>query len=403
MGSFPRKDRRRSIFKGVALVLSLAMVLAVISGSLPGVKSAEASTSQIRREIEELRNRLNSIQGDMSQYERDLGQIKEQEQGVTQELSQAQVELRQVESQLDEALVALKLAELEVVEAEEDLQRAQEELDYRMGLLNGRVRAMYELGTISYLEVLLSSTSFSDFVRRFQMLQQIVGQDVAVLEAVREQKAEVEYRREVWLAEKQDAEHWKERVAQKREELRVEVAQYENRLDQLTSRQQEYLAALDEMERRSEQIAREITEKQKELSLAEGTPYMIWPLDSGTFWVSSPFGQRFHPVLGQWRLHSGIDLAASTGTPIKAAADGVVLDAGWMGGYGLSVIVAHTSTVSTLYAHASTLRVEAGQQVRAGDTIALVGSTGMSTGPHLHFEVRMNGEVQDPVKFLPPR
>ncbi len=387
----------------VAVAATAALLLTLLGGFASDPESVYASTGQIRREIEELRNRLNSIQGDMSQYEADLTQIKREGQGVTQELSQAQVELRQVESQLDEALVSLQLAEMEVAEAEDDLRAAQEELDYRTDLLNGRIRAMYELGTVSYLEVLLSAVSFGDFVRRFQMLQQIVGQDVSILESVQEQKAEVEYRREVWLSEKKDAEYWKDQVAQKRQELRVEVANYETRLDQLSSREQEYLDALDEMERRSEQIAQSITEKQKELALAEGTPYLSWPLSPGTFWVSSPFGQRYHPILGQWRLHSGIDLAASTGTPIRAAGDGVVLDAGWMGGYGLAVIVAHTSSTSTLYAHASQLRVNPGDRVALGETIALVGSTGFSTGPHLHFEVRVNGQVEDPVKYLPAR
>ncbi|MFO7941301.1 MAG: peptidoglycan DD-metalloendopeptidase family protein [Bacillota bacterium] len=389
-------------FRLIALGLVFAFAFFVASGMASG-STVHASTDEIRREIEDLRNRLNSIQGDMGQYERDLGQIRQQEEGVTRELSQAQVEMQQVESQLDEALVALQLAELQVDEAEMDLRDAEEELAYRTNLLNGRVRAMYELGTVSYFEVLFSSSSFSDFVRRFQTLQRIVNQDVSVLESVREQKEEVEYRREVWLSQKEDAATWKQRVAEKREELAVEVASYENRLDNLSSREQEYLDALNEMERRSEQIARDITEKQEELALAEGTPYLVWPLNQGTFWVSSPFGQRYHPILGQWRMHSGIDLAASTGTPIKSAASGVVLDAGWMGGYGLSVIVAHTSSVSTLYAHASTLRVESGQRVKEGDTVGLVGSTGMSTGPHLHFEVRVDGQVQDPTEYLPSR
>ncbi|MFP4199901.1 MAG: murein hydrolase activator EnvC family protein [Clostridia bacterium] len=402
MRSSSRLAKYEGLSRPIALLLILTLAFSFTIGILDG-SSARASTGEIKREIQELRDRLDSIQGDMSQYERDLGQIRQQEEGVTRELGQTQVELRQVESQLDEALVALQLAELQVEEAEMDLEEAEEELAHRTDLLNGRVRAMYELGTVSYLEVLFSSTSFSDFVRRFQTLQRIVNQDVSILESVREQKEEVEHRREVWIVQKEDAAHWKQRVAEKREQLAVEVAHYENRLDSLSSREREYLDALEEMERRSEQIARDITEKQEALALAEGTPYLIWPLDQGTFWVSSPFGQRYHPILGQWRMHSGIDLAASTGTPIKAAASGVVLDVGWMGGYGLSVIVAHTSSISTLYAHASSLRVQSGQEVQQGDTVGLVGSTGMSTGPHLHFEVRRDGQVQDPVEYLPSR
>jgi murein DD-endopeptidase MepM/ murein hydrolase activator NlpD len=192
-------------------------------------------------------------------------------------------------------------------------------------------------------------------------------------------------------------------VAARSESLSATVARYQDRLTELTDRQEEYRAAMDEMERRSEQIAREITEKQREMALAEGVPYLEWPLKPGSYWISSPFGNRYHPILGQWRLHTGVDLAASSGTTIRAAGDGIVLDAGWMGGYGLTVIIAHTSTVSTLYAHASSVLVSGGQTVSEGQSIARVGSTGWSTGPHLHFEVRVDGEPKDPTKYLPAR
>ncbi len=277
------------------------------------------------------------------------------------------------------------------------------ELDRRVDLLHRRVRAMYELGTVSYLEVLLSATTFSDFVRRFQMLREIVDQDVSIVEAVSEQRAAVEQHKLECEALEAEAAERRAEVASKRDELRAQVASYERRLNELTSQQREYRDALDEMERRSEQITQEIIEKQQELALQEGIVFLDWPLDSGTYWISSPFGRRFHPVLGEWRMHSGIDLAAASGTTIRSAGPGVVLDAGWMGGYGLTVIVAHTSNLTTLYAHASTLLVSAGDDVTMGQAIARVGTTGMSTGPHLHFEVRVDGEPQNPVDFLPSR
>ncbi len=388
--------------RGVTLVCVVLLTLFAVTTHSPR-PTAEAMSSNIRQEIDNLRNSLSRVQGDIEQYKRDLTQLQGEKEGVSRELNQVQLELRQVEAELEEARIALDLAELEVLQAEEDFDRAQAELDRRIDLLHRRVRAMYELGTVTYVEVLLTATDFADFVRRFQMLQDIASQDVSIVEAVSYQKALVEARWDTWETRRQEAAEWRRVVAARNDSLAATVAQYESRLNQLNNRQQEYRAAMDEMERRSEQIARDITEKQRELALAEGVPYLQWPLDRGTYWISSPFGNRYHPVLGQWRLHTGVDLAASSGTTIRAAADGIVLDAGWMGGYGLTVIIAHTTSVSTLYAHGSTVLVNAGQRVTAGQAIARVGTTGWSTGPHLHFEVRVNGDPKDPLKYLPAR
>ncbi len=388
--------------RGVILLCAVLLVVSAVTSGMPRFV-AEASSSDLRREIDSLRNSLSRVQGNIQQYERDLVQLQGEKEGVSRELNQIQLQLKQVEAELEEARIALDLAELEVLQAEEDLAEAQAELDRRVDLLHRRVRAMYELGTVTYLEVLLTAMDFSDFVRRFQMLQDIATQDVSIVERVSYQKALVEERMHSWEARREEAAGWRNEVAARSDSLSATVAQYQSRLTELNNQQREYLTALDEMERRSEQIAREITEKQRELALAEGVPYLQWPLDRGTYWISSPFGNRYHPILGQWRLHTGVDMAASSGTTIRAAAEGIVLDAGWMGGYGLTVIIAHTTTVSTLYAHASSVLVSGGQTVTAGQSIARVGTTGWSTGPHLHFEVRVDGEPKDPIKFLPAR
>lgn len=396
------RRRFESQLRGVVLLCVVLLTLSAVTAHTPP-PTAEAMSSSIRQEIHNLRNSLSRVQGDIEQYKQDLTQLQGEKEGVSRELNQVQLELRQVEAELEEARIALDLAELEVMQAEEDFDHAQAELDRRIDLLHRRVRAMYELGTVTYLEVLLTATDFSDFVRRFQMLQDITNQDVSIVEAVSYQKALVEERWDTWEIRREEAAEWRREVAARNDSLAATVAHYESRLTQLNNQQQEYRAAMDEMERRSEQIARDITEKQRELALAEGVPYLQWPLDRGTYWVSSPYGSRYHPVLGQWRLHTGVDLAASPGTTIRAGADGIVLDAGWMGGYGLTVIIAHTTTVSTLYAHGSSVLVNAGQRVTAGQAIARVGTTGWSTGPHLHFEVRVNGDPKDPLKYLPGR
>ena len=128
-----------------------------------------------------------------------------------------------------------------------------------------------------------------------------------------------------------------------------------------------------------------------------GTGRYLWPADGSP---SSPFGYRVHPIFGTLRFHSGLDIAAGGGAPIRAADSGTVIHSGWYGGYGNCLIIDHGGGYSTLYAHCSALYVSYGQAVRQGQTVAAVGSTGYSTGPHLHFEVRINGNPVDPRGFL---
>jgi len=383
-------------------ILGILLCAVVLAATVAGSDQISASSS-LQEEIRELQDRLSDIESDMQDYESTLEELQSQRSRVSSELDEVQEELQRAEYELREAETRLQLSEKELEQVEIQLAQAEEELQHRTDLLNRRVRAMYELGMVSYLEVLLSAADFSDFVRRFDTLRQIVSQDVAILEAVQEQREVVAQHRQECEEKKEQAQRWAAEVQSRKNHYEAEVARYENRLNELSDQEQEYRAALDELERRSEQVAHDITEKQRELQLGEGVPVFNWPMAPGTYWVSSPFGPRYHPILGEWRTHTGVDMAASSGTSIRAAADGVVMSAGWMGGYGQTVILGHTGNFSTLYAHASQLLVSSGDNVSRGDLIARVGSTGFSTGPHLHFEVRLQGQPKDPQEFLPPR
>ncbi len=173
----------------------------------------------------------------------------------------------------------------------------------------------------------------------------------------------------------------------------------EEYLRQVQADRKKLESLLDEMEAESKALEAEVRRLQALYALTARDLSMIWPASGG--WISDYYGNRLHPILGYNRFHSGIDYAANRGSPIKAAESGVVIFSGTNGGYGLCVIIDHGGGISTLYGHSDKLLVKVGQNVLRGDTIALVGSTGVSTGPHLHFEVRVNGETQNPLDWLP--
>ena len=198
------------------------------------------------------------------------------------------------------------------------------------------------------------------------------------------------------MAERRNYSVLREKAVTKQKEKAVLVEKTRVELKRIQDNRQSLEAALDELERISKELEEQIRKRQRAEGL--GTGKIIWPARGR---ISSPFGWRTHPILKSRRFHSGIDIAIPSGTPVQAADSGVVLISGWNGGYGLFVAIDHGKGISTAYAHNSRLLVKEGDEVTKGQTIALSGSTGWSTGPHLHFEVRENGTPVNPLKYLP--
>lgn len=378
----------------------LALAVGMGAAAPPG-RADEEKIKRIERDIQQMQKQSKALQRQQEQTQAQLREVNRRERITVSEINRLSQAIDRTENKLEQVRGELARAEARLAAVTAELERAERQLAQRTELLHRRVRAIYEHGTLVYLDVLMAAGSFNDFLTRFDNLQRVVAGDVRLFYDVRawrarvsEQKAAQERERARVMAVMEQVEETKahlERQKDEREQLYRDILNDKRALEQ----------ALDELEEKSRQIAATLRrleeELEKELSI-EGALILSHPLPGAP--VTSGFGKRVHPILGEVRMHTGIDYGAPYGTPIRAAAAGKVFQAGWMGGYGQAVIIIHGKGVSTLYGHMSKINVAAGQMVKKGDVIGLVGSTGLSTGPHLHFEVRINGEPQNPAAYL---
>jgi murein DD-endopeptidase MepM/ murein hydrolase activator NlpD len=397
--------RRSLLVTVVALTLALT---APAAGQDPG-SSPESEKAQVDARIAEL--------------EQEIAAAQNREGVLTSQLSDVVSELRDAQAAVDEAQESLDALEAELASERERLEeltallrvqtrrlvRLQREYTRAVEVLEQRVRAAYINETPDTLSFIVSASSFSDLVDNYEYLSRMGEQDqriareveAAKLKAAEERRATAHTRRltaatvAVISARTSEARVVRDRLAADRDTLAAAERLRESALADTRETREEYLEEVESLAAQSAALAEAIRAAQTGAgSTGTGAPSaagFIWPVNGV---VVSGFGMRWS------RMHEGIDIAAATGTPIWAAASGTVIHAGWLGGYGNLVVVDHGNGLATAYGHASAILVVVGQQVSQGETIALVGSTGRSTGPHLHFEVRTNGVAVDPLLYL---
>lgn len=316
-------------------------------------------------------------------------------------------QLSSVEEQVREASYAYYAVKKElddtqdkIDENQELLERTEEELTDKNKMLNKRVRDIYINGQISYIDVMFGAKDFADLMTRMDVLKRIIKHDYDLVMEVKEKKAVIKTARVELEKDKAAVKLLVDDADAKLTELEDLRATKESLLAEAENDQAASEAAYNELMAASEEIANLIRQSQTPNYVytgEAGAGGMVWPLNGP---VTSPYGWRTHPIYGTSRFHSGLDIGGDYGMPIVAAAGGVVSHSGWISGYGYTVIIDHGGGVSTLYGHNEELTVSVGQSVGQGQTIAWCGSTGNSTGPHCHFEVRINGEVTSPYDYL---
>lgn len=331
--------------------------------------------------------------------------ISEQKRYLDEEADAAVADYEEKQAALDETLARIE-------ENEEKLQAVEKDYNQKHGVLMVRVRDIYINGQISYLDVLFGSKDLNDFFTRMDLLKRIIKQDYALVQAIIKQQGEIKAVRKQLEADQLVQEELAAKAEEAKEIKLAKVARKQELIDKMQNDKAVYDRQYDEMMAASEQVAKLIQQSKYKpppsppsSSGSSGsynaTPSssggMIWPI-SGP--ITSPFGWRTHPIFGSQRFHSGLDIGGDYGMEIHAAKAGVVSHAGWIGGYGNTVMIDHGGGIVTLYGHNQSLNVSVGQQVSQGQVIAFCGSTGNSTGPHCHFEVRLNGEPVSPYNYL---
>ena len=283
---------------------------------------------------------------------------------------------------------------------EKELRNYKKQINLNTKALEQNLRLLYEQGDVHFLEVLLDSTSISDFLTRWDLLSTLAENNKQLIKENEEQIKLVHIKQEMALQKRHSLAELKTKQDLQRKELAIASSRQQTVYNSLKSERAREEAALNELEEQSRQIAAEIR-RQTGGDSGEylGSGKFTWPAPGHTR-ITSSYGMRFHPILKVNKLHTGVDIGAPKGANIVAAENGTVMEVGNRGGYGLIVMLNHGGNLVTLYAHASKTLVKVGQEVKKGEPIAKVGSTGYSTGPHLHFEVRKNGNPVNPMPYL---
>ncbi len=379
----------------IAIVLVILLFLGMATSIVFSFTAHGASVSEMQSE-------LDNIIAKRERLEKELSSIKEKKNVAMEEKAILDEQINDLnrEAELLDDVVDGLTDELEA--SQEKLDAAESVLDDNTELAKKRIRAMYELGDTSYLSIILSSTSIHDFITRIELVKQMSSYDQKVINTLKETKDTIETETKA-IEEKTNAQKSAlDALEDNISTLKTKQKRSDDLIDKFNTQSEENIKAIEAADRAEEELQAEI---RKEMAQNGDETFVggqfLWPL-SGYYSITSKFGMRTHPVTGVYKLHTGVDISGSgvNGKPILAANSGKVIKAGYNTGYGNYVVIDHGGGYSTLYGHASRLNVSKGQTVSRGDVIAYVGSTGYSTGPHLHFEVIKNGEYTNPLSYF---
>jgi len=324
--------------------------------------------------------------------EKELKKVQEEKADVYEELSQIAKDIEEQEAAIEKVKASINKKNDQIEKTQKSLELMKKKIKKRKDGLNLRLRTMYKNGVVGYLDIILNSNDVSELITNVDMVQKIYKADQDTLDTLVEERMQIEAQEATLKQEKTE-------LNEKKSDLSTKEAHLKETKETLNTK-------YEKLKKEEEKLQMEIQEIIQAKKVAAEGGYVALPGKyKGGKWVcpvwTNYYVNRYGNYLSgrSYESHPGIDMAAPTGTPIHAAANGVVIKAGWYGGYGNAVIISHGSGLTSLYGHNSQVTCKVGQKVKKGDVIAKMGSTGFSTGSHCHFEVRQNGALRNPRDF----
>lgn len=398
--------------KLIAVIVVFSIVLSSASFALAtSLYEKKQELNNVLEKLESTREKIEELKSEESRVSNEIQILDQQISSLSKDISSLESQIEQTNKELNELSNEIKKLEQEEAARQQEILKLQElELEQR-DTLSRRIRFMYKKNENFIFGFIFEGRAISEILEGLEFISRLAESDKKLIEELKKLKAETEEAKkelESLISAKKTVLNKviekKRRLTYltelKKEKGRQLASVYNSKKESLKSiryNKELYEKLEDELEALSKKLAEEIRKLQEKQKNRVYSGKFIWPVNGV---ISSYFGMRLHPILGTYRMHTGIDISASLGTPVKAAQSGTVLLAGPLGGYGNCIIIDHGGGYSTLYAHLNTIAVAEGQQVTKGSVIGTVGSTGLSTGPHLHFEVRFNGEPQNPLNYL---
>lgn len=413
-----KKKTVRLISCIIAGILVAAMVFSMIASGL--VYAGAVSSKELKGKLSDLEDQKASVKAELDSLAGKVDEVAKTRAALQKEIKLTKEEITTVTAYIDrlQDQIDVKTTELDA---------AIKALDSKKERFSETVRTTYEQGETSYLEVLLNASNFSDLLSRLEIVSAIMDDNKKIVAEYTAAKEDIQQKRDDLQATQDEQVQYQENLKYKAEELKSSEEQQKALQKSLQAYQKEQKAEYERITSAMDTVSDQIAEQSRKEAAAAAaaaaaakkkggssssstttttssgaTRYsgtFTWPLPGYTN-NSSAYGWRVHPIYGTRKFHKGEDIPAPTGTPIVAAASGTVTTAGWVSGYGNYTVINHGGGVMTAYGHQSAIHVSVGQTVTAGQTIGLVGSTGNSTGPHLHFEVYVNGSTQNPMSYF---
>lgn len=380
----------KTVVRAVALVMAAAMVFGVIALGVSYVFAANEQ-AQIDASNEKIKNEQAKI-----------NELKEKQNLTAENIEALKKETVGIQAQIDAKSAEISETAKRLEKAESDLAKAKEKSDNQYSAYKERFRVMCEDGSVSYLAMIFSSENVMDFLNNIEIAREISEYDKKIYDEMKESERKIEELKTEIQANKAKQEEEKAALDSKKSELSSKQAELESAKKALMSDAEAAQKVIDEEYRKQAALKAQMAgslSKSGDGSVYTGGRF-LWPTPSCTYVTSAFAPQRVNPVTGKLRPHTGTDIGAQYGAQIIAAAGGTVKFSGWNGGYGNCVIIDHGGGYSTLYGHMSSISLSVGQTVSAGTQVGRVGSTGNSTGPHLHFEVLINGTAVNPMQYF---